>query len=128
MNLSLNRRDMLARCSSGFGLLALQGIIGAEAAVTAKTHFKPKAKSVIFCYMSGGMSQCDTFDHKPRLKAEAGKPIPFKTERTQFNNKGTLMPTHWEFKKRGESGLEICLLYTSPSPRDMRRSRMPSSA
>ena len=26
------------------------------------------------------------------------------------------------------SGLDICLLYTSPSPRDMRRSRMPSSA
>ena len=25
-------------------------------------------------------------------------------------------------------GLDVCLLYTSPSPRDMRRSRMPSSA
>jgi len=28
----------------------------------------------------------------------------------------------------GPGGLEICLLYTSPSPRDRTRSRMPSSA
>ena len=29
---------------------------------------------------------------------------------------------------RGRPLIEACLLYTSPSPRDMRRSRMPSSA
>ena len=30
--------------------------------------------------------------------------------------------------KEEASSVEACLLYTSPSPRDMRRSRMPSSA
>ena len=113
------RRQLLSRTSTGFGLAAFAGLLAKENLTQASDssfgprapHFKPKAKHVIFCYMSGGMSQCDTFDHKPRLKAEAGKPIPFKTERTQFNNKGTLMPTHWEFKKRGESGLEISELF-----------------
>ena len=113
------RRQLLSRTSTGFGLAAFAGLLAKENLTQASDssfgprapHFKPKAKHVIFCYMSGGMSECDTFDHKPRLKAEAGKPIPFKTERTQFNNKGTLMPTHWEFKKRGESGLEISELF-----------------
>lgn len=113
------RRQLLFRTSTGFGLAAFAGLLAKENLTQASDssfgprapHFEPKAKHVIFCYMSGGMSQCDTFDHKPRLKAEAGKPIPFKTERTQFNNKGTLMPTHWEFKKRGESGLEISELF-----------------
>ena len=113
------RRQLLSRTSTGFGLAAFAGLLAKENLTQASDssfgprapHFEPKAKHVIFCYMSGGMSQCDTFDHKPRLKAEAGKPIPFKTERTQFNNKGTLMPTHWEFKKRGESGLEISELF-----------------
>ena len=114
-----SRRQLLSRTSTGFGLAAFAGLLAKENFAEAADspfgprtpHFEPKAKHVIFCYMSGGMSQCDTFDHKPRLQAEAGKPVPFKTERTQFNNKGTLMPTHWEFKKRGESGLEISELF-----------------
>ena len=114
-----SRRQLLSRTSTGFGLTAFAGLLAKENLAEAADspfgprtpHFEPKAKHVIFCYMSGGMSQCDTFDHKPRLQAEAGKPVPFKTERTQFNNKGTLMPTHWEFKKRGESGLEISELF-----------------
>ena len=34
-----------------------------------------------------------------------------------------VFPDHWSFMLG-----EICLLYTSPSPRDRTRSRMPSSA
>ena len=37
-------------------------------------HFPAKAKRVIFLYMSGGVSHMDTFDPKPRLTADAGKP------------------------------------------------------
>ena len=114
-----SRRHILSRASNGFGMAALAGLLGMDPnPVKAESpfgprpaHFEPKAKHVIFCYMSGGFSQCDSFDHKPRLQAEAGKPIPFKTERTQFNNKGTMMPSHWEFKRRGESGLEISELF-----------------
>ena len=86
-----SRRQLLSRTSTGFGLAAFAGLLAKEnLAESADSpfgprtpHFKPKAKHVIFCYMSGGLSQCDTFDHKPRLEAEAGKPVPFKTERTR---------------------------------------------
>ena len=36
-------------------------------------HFAPKAKSVIFLYMDGGISQVDSFDPKPRLDKENGE-------------------------------------------------------
>ena len=63
---SVSRRDMLTKCSTGFGLLALSGLLaeraGADGAGQAspfaprQPHFKPKVKSVIFCFMSGGVS------------------------------------------------------------------------
>ena len=95
----LNRREMLTRCSSGFGFMALQGMLGSQTTLAAQTHFKPKAKSVIFCYMSGGASHIDTFDPKPLLSKYAGKPMPVKIERTQFNKNGNVYPSPFEFKK-----------------------------
>ena len=38
-------------------------------------HFAPKAKRVIFLYMSGGVSHVDSWDPKPRLFADAGKTV-----------------------------------------------------
>ena len=38
-------------------------------------HFPPKAKRVIFLYMSGGVSHVDSFDPKPKLFADAGKTV-----------------------------------------------------
>src|SRR5437762_3091580 len=52
-------------------------------------HFTPRARNVIFLYMDGGPSQVDTFDPKPRLDREHGKPFAMKMEPTQFNNNGT---------------------------------------
>ncbi|HEY5313299.1 MAG TPA: DUF1501 domain-containing protein, partial [Pirellulales bacterium] len=52
------------------------------------THFAAKARRVIFLYMDGGPSQVDTFDPKPRLDREHGKPFPARIEATQFNNVG----------------------------------------
>jgi hypothetical protein len=101
---------MLASSSTGFGLVALSGLLAAENA-PSKPPRKAKAKRVIFCYMSGGVSHVDSFDPKPRLKQEAGKPMPQPIARTQFNNNGTIMPSPWEFKRYGESGLEVSDLF-----------------
>ena len=79
---------MLGRCSTGFGLLALQDMMGSPSQSLAKSARNPKAKSVIFGYMSGGVSQVDSFDPKPELRKYAGKPMPVKIERTQFNRNG----------------------------------------
>ena len=110
MNYIINRRQMLSKCSTGFGLLALQGLIGQNQLI-AKPHFPPKAKNVIFCYMSGGVSHVDTFDPKPKLQEFAGKPIPVKVERTQFNNNGNVFPSPFEFKRHGQSGIPVSSIF-----------------
>ena len=110
MNSLLSRRKMLTTCSSGFGMLALQGMLG-QNQLSAKPHFTPKAKSVIFCYMSGGVSHIDTFDPKPTLKKFAGQPMPVKVERTQFNNNGNVFPSPFKFKKYGQSGIPVSSIF-----------------
>ena len=116
-----SRRQFLSQSSTGFGLVALAGLLAEESSranaaddsplAPRKPHHPPRAKNVIFCYMSGGVSHVDSFDHKPRLKMEAGKPLPGKIARTQFNNNGNLLPSPWEFRRYGESGLEVSDLF-----------------
>ena len=111
MKHTISRRNMLSRCSTGFGLLALQGLMNKEAALFGQTTPKKKAKSVIFCYMSGGVSQVDSFDPKPTLKKFAGKPMPVKIERTQFNKNGNVFPSPFEFKPYGKSGIPVSSMF-----------------
>lgn len=108
----MNRRHLLSRASTGFGMAALAGLMQEQAAsgaplVHRAKRFAPKARSVIFLYMSGGVSQVDTFDHKPMLTKYAGQPMPGEVKKTQFNNPGTVQPSQWEFRQRGKSGIEV---------------------
>ena len=73
------RREWLQRSSSGFGLLALAGLNARPVLGAAPLA---KVKTVILCYMSGGVSQVDSFDPKPRLRELHGQPMPVKIERT----------------------------------------------
>jgi hypothetical protein len=110
---------MLRRCSTGFGLVALNGLLAetsrAQSILTTDgvpgPHFAPKAKHVIFCYMSGGVSHVDSFDPKPRLEKEAGQAMPVPVERTQFNRNGKIQPSHWPFRRYGESGIPVSDLF-----------------
>jgi hypothetical protein len=109
---------MLQKCSLGFGGLALAGLL-AEQSYGALTddakppgpHFAPKAKRVIFCYMSGGVSHVDSFDPKPELAKRHGQPMPVPVKPTMFNNNGNIMGSPWEFKNRGQSGMPISELF-----------------
>ncbi len=79
----LPRRALLRQSAAGVGLLGLRALMAAETApvnlLAPKTpHFAPKAKRVIFLLMHGGPSSIDTFDPKPRLERDNGKPVPFK--------------------------------------------------
>jgi hypothetical protein len=119
----LSRRQMLRQSSSGFGLLALAGMLAeatansgnrieaAEASGAKPPNFAPKAKHVIFCYMSGGVSHVDSFDPKPLLDRDHGKPMPMPIERTQFNNNGNLLASPWKFQRYGECGLPVSDLF-----------------
>ena len=104
---------MLTQCSTGFGMLALQGLMAnsAFAGTLRRSHFKPRAKHVILCYMSGGVSQVDSFDPKPKLRDLHGKPMPVKILRTQFNNNGNVMASPFEFKRYGQSGTPVSSMF-----------------
>ncbi len=116
----LSRRQMLQCSSTGFGAVALAGLMAERSsgfqsppselpggAALTKLHHAPKAKHVIFCFMSGGVSHVDSFDPKPKLKELHGKSMPVKVERTQFNQNGNVMASPFKFAKRGDSGLEV---------------------
>ena len=117
---ALTRREMLGKCAAGFGSLALTalfsdkalaGLAAGNPLAPRPTHFPPKVKNVIFLYMDGGPSQVDTFDPKPRLSAEDGKPFGMKMEPTQFNNNGNTLGSPWEFKQYGQSGIPVSSLF-----------------
>ena len=112
----LSRRELLGTFANGFGMLGLANLIGREAAavVTAgnpltvrPAHYAPKAKSVIFLFMSGGPSHVDLFDPKPKLLAEQGKPLPFEKPKLERTKTGNLLGSPWTFKKYGQSGIEM---------------------
>ncbi len=79
--------------------------------------FAARAKRVIFLFMSGGPSAVDTFDPKPLLTRDDGKPYPFEKPRVQFNGTANLMKSPWEFKQHGESGLWVSDLFPATASR-----------
>jgi hypothetical protein len=114
-----NRRQMLRQFANGFGLLGLAGLLADEARsanadnplAVQKPHHRAKAKRLIFLFMSGGPSHVDTFDLKPRLQRDNGKPLPFaqpKLVRTRTTN---LLQSPFKFSKHGQSGIEVSELF-----------------
>jgi hypothetical protein len=115
----LSRRTLLQQSAGGFGGLALSAMLaeqGLQAAalnpLTAKkTHFAPRAKRVVFLFMKGGPSHVDTFDPKPLLQRDDGKPYPFKMPRVTFAETGKLLKSPWKFRQYGQSGLPVSELF-----------------
>lgn len=112
----LSRRALLQRAATGFGALAATALLGGKhgVAAPAPSHFAPRARSIIFLFMEGAVSQVDSFDYKPRLEKHHGED-PRRAighlEKTQFENIGTVMRSPWAFKQRGQSGLWISDLF-----------------
>jgi hypothetical protein len=111
----LSRRSFLQRASTGFGAVALTGMLSGSAEgvqrLIQRESSRRRAKNVIFCFMSGGVSHVDSFDPKPALKKLHGKPMPVAIERTQFNANGNVMASPFEFAQHGESGLHISSMF-----------------
>ena len=112
---TLSRRQMLRLMGNGFGTLALAGLLAERCAADSSrnplavkpAHFKPRAKRVICLFMPGGPSQVDTFDPKPRLTKDHGKPAP----KLYLNQQRNLLASPWKFQKHGQSGLEVSELF-----------------
>jgi len=121
-NPHLSRRDALRRTAVGFGSLALASLFGGDLRAEQETtgveflaprppHHRARAKRIIFLFMSGGPSQVDTFDPKPLLTRDHGKPLPFAKPTVQFNSTGNLLQSPWRFKQYGESGSWVSDLF-----------------
>jgi hypothetical protein len=116
---------MLRDAGCGFGSLALTALMcdrawsrtlpGSEDAdhplAPRPPHYAAKVKRVVYLYMDGGPSQVDTFDPKPRLAEENGKPFRMKIEPTQFNNIGKTLQSPWKFRRYGECGTPVSELF-----------------
>lgn len=115
----LSRRTMLQLSSCGFGALALSALAPQYALASPSvgpltprsTHFPAKAKQVIFLFMHGGPSQVDTFDYKPQLTKDHGKPLPFNKPRVFSSQTGNLLKSPWEFRQYGQSGAWVSDLF-----------------
>src|SRR5204862_2600894 len=111
-----SRRDMLRESATGFGALALAAMLGervgaADPLVSKAPHFPAKAKRVIFLFMHGGPSQVDTFDYKPLLKRDHGKPLPFQRPKVVSSETFNLLQSPWNFKQYGQSGMWVSDLF-----------------
>lgn len=103
----LNRRQSI-RSLAGGGLL-LPGLLSEMLASRPEDplrprdpHFAPKAKQVIFLFMTGGVSHVDTFDPKPFLREHHDEP---------FGKNRVYKGADWEFRRYGQSGIEVSDLF-----------------
>lgn len=108
-----HRRQFLQTSGLGFGALALN-LLEREALAAGPTdgavlpHHRPRAKSVIWCFLEGGPSHLDLLDPKPLLNQLSGQPLPpsFREPITAMGEKGApLLAAPRKWKQHGDSGL-----------------------
>lgn len=120
-NCNMNRRHFLSKTSLGLGAAALASLINPMMLFSRKPdpfsgaldapHVIPKAKRIIFLFQSGGPSQLDLFDYKPKLSEMEGKDLPDSIMGMQrltgmtANQSGYPMAgSRFKFKRHGKSG------------------------
>ena len=115
------RRDFLKTCSAAClagsagmyaSLMQAAEEQGGAALAPRPTHCEPRAKNLIFVFLTGGFSHVDTFDHKPQLAADAGKAVPSFGLRENEAGKQPLLGSPFKFRARGESGIMISELFS----------------
>ncbi len=110
---ALTRRTFLARTGVGLGSVALATLLNRDASASTGLaglpHHPPKARRVIFLYMSGGPSHLETFDYKPALDRLHGQAMPASFTRgqpiAQLQNQELKVQGHLtKFRRHGHSG------------------------
>ncbi|MBU6303323.1 MAG: DUF1501 domain-containing protein [Verrucomicrobia bacterium] len=119
------RRRFLQRTGLGFGSVALASLLHREGLTAAPTPgqppdplasrpamFKPRAKAVIWLFMTGAPSQVDTWDYKPELQKRHGEPLPGSDSKTGFfTTSGKILKSPFGWKQYGESGTWVSSLF-----------------
>lgn len=124
MSLRLNRRAFFRQGALGLGTAALASLLNERGfAVSPATsapslgtlpglHFAPRAKRVIFLFMSGGPSHIDLYDYKPKLREHHGQELPGSvrmgqriTGMTSGQSSFPCVASMFQFRQQGKSGL-----------------------
>ncbi|MBI5087195.1 MAG: DUF1501 domain-containing protein [Acidobacteria bacterium] len=110
----MTRRELLARIPGGLGAAALGRLMaGTKGApgLPGFPHHRPTAKRVIYLFQSGGPSQLELFDPKPKLAGVAGKDLPESvrmgqrlTQMSATQSSFPMVASKYEFRRRGQSG------------------------
>ena len=106
-----SRRHFFCNTAAGFAVPALADLLTSDAKAAVPPLHPPRVKRVIFLFMYGGPSCVDTFDYKPQLTADHGKPLPFNKPRLQFRGTQNLFGSPWKFRQYGESGTWVSDLF-----------------
>jgi len=113
-----SRRQFLSSAVVGSALFPaiMQQLMADEGDPLAsrEPHFAPKAKRVIFLFMTGGVSHVDTFDPKPALVRDHGKEL--KLDHPEIKDRPSyerifLKKPQWDFSPHGECGTEVSTLF-----------------
>jgi hypothetical protein len=113
------RRGFLGAVGGGFAGMALSAMLAGERRDApakggggALPHFPAKAKRVIQVFLSGGMSQVDTFDYKPELAKRAGQAFDPGGKVELFeSDPGKIVPGRWPFRRHGRCGRWVSSLF-----------------
>jgi hypothetical protein len=123
----ITRRQMLQRATLGFGSLAMMDLLArrslaagavnltanlpkpllaAHPLAAKPPHFAAKAKRVIYLFLDGGLSQVDSYDYKPLLQRDDGKPLPASIAKPKFSfaPTGQLLKSPFNWKRWGRTG------------------------
>ncbi len=114
----MTRRDFFIRGSGGLGVAALAQLLRAGSTAHGGQpgfpNFPARAKRVIYLFQSGGPSQYELFDYKPRLKQFAGTDLPDSVRQGQrltgmsaSQSSFPVVPSKFAFAQHGESGAWI---------------------
>ncbi len=110
----LCRRAFLGQSTLGLGALAFSGLTSPELFSSAATGAEPKAKRVILVFLSGGLSQFETFDEKPLLNERRGEQIPESVRNggvtsniTERQGNLSVVGSPFKFARRGQCGMNI---------------------
>src|SRR3984885_9074640 len=105
------RREMLRRATLGFGSLALAGLLLRSALAgplaARPPNFAPLAKRIIYIFLDGGLSHVDSYDYKPLLQRDDGKPLPASIAKPKFTfaPTGSLLKSPFAWKQWGQTGM-----------------------
>lgn len=107
----ITRRNAALQICTSVVAASVAAAMQTEAAMASGLHFPARVKRIIFLFMHGGVSHIDSFDYKPLLERDDGKPLPFAKPRVQFAQTGNLLKSPWKFRQHGQCGAWVSELF-----------------